>query len=465
MRSTHSSKEAMSVFTPPDLSNLAHNLDALEQSYNSDSRGRGSTNMDDTGFFSVQVLESALELWGLSLVRWRSEAMKPHQSKPHMQLAFILNQNQHWYTLRRFGLTAEDGHWFNLDSSEREPRWIGKTYLDLFLQQAEQDGYSVFAVTPAHSGSDLPRTQADEVAASLPESLSTRSTSSSVLQTSSSEIGLEDEDMDLQAALQASLAGYTSHHTSTISQFRDRHTSVYPPPHVSADRDFPGIRRTSTVPMSSSSQIHPSGSSRPPNQDPYGHADVDPVTASIERNRIIMERMRREQEMALREQYEEEVAAFGSARQRRQQGTMEEDDEEEHIRRAIEASLRNAPRTGEPEVNIVEGSDDEDDDDDYQPTPPAEPTHRVYDDDDAALQAALRASLETVPPGFILPPSPRPRPVQRCIDLPPVAPSEREVEMASDAGDDASHTESDASKEEELSVEEIRRRRLARFGG
>lgn len=56
------------------------------------------------------------------------------------QLAFVLNQNQHWYTLRRFGSSGETGHWFNLDSSKPSPQWVSKTYLGMFLQQAEHDG-------------------------------------------------------------------------------------------------------------------------------------------------------------------------------------------------------------------------------------------------------------------------------------------------------------------------------------
>lgn len=58
------------------------------------------------------------------------------------QLAFVLNQNQHWYTLRRFGGSGEIGHWFNLDSTKPSPQWVSKTYLGMFLQQAEQDGWS-----------------------------------------------------------------------------------------------------------------------------------------------------------------------------------------------------------------------------------------------------------------------------------------------------------------------------------
>ena len=65
------------------------------------------------------------------------------------QMGFILNQSQHWYTLRRFGLVSPDpsldadpgnGHWFNLNSFLAAPERIGKLYLGMFLQQAEAEG-------------------------------------------------------------------------------------------------------------------------------------------------------------------------------------------------------------------------------------------------------------------------------------------------------------------------------------
>lgn len=77
----------MSQFTAPDLSAIARELDQLEESYDDDNSGRESTNMDDTGtfeqyrsnlacndisasgFFSVQVLEDALKVWGLKYAR------------------------------------------------------------------------------------------------------------------------------------------------------------------------------------------------------------------------------------------------------------------------------------------------------------------------------------------------------------------------------------------------------------
>ena len=66
------------------------------------------------------------------------------------QLAFILNLEQHWFTLRRFGnaeatVDKHPGHWFNLNSFLHTPEWVGRVYLSLVLEQAEQEGNSLGA--------------------------------------------------------------------------------------------------------------------------------------------------------------------------------------------------------------------------------------------------------------------------------------------------------------------------------
>ena len=67
-------------------------------------------------------------------------------SKPVIstQFAFILNLEQHWFTLRSFGDHAAQGqghtHWFNLNSFLQRPEWVSKTYLGMMLQQAESEG-------------------------------------------------------------------------------------------------------------------------------------------------------------------------------------------------------------------------------------------------------------------------------------------------------------------------------------
>lgn len=257
--------------------------------------------------------------------------------------------------------------------------------------------------------------------------------------------------------------------------------------------------------------------------EPEIDPDLDPVAASVARNRLIMERMRREQEMAFRDTYEDVDMEEVSRRSREAQ------EEEEMFNRAIEESERLAK-----EVEEKQRQDNQTRHPHTGPSNSASPTrtssslredHRVYDDEDEELQAALKASLQDVPPGYQPPPSP-PRPGRRIpegltlsrkqtlapvmgySDLPPViTPSlesgagtprttglfprsatlvedpkgeEREniKEGDQDKGKETQKTgnETDseleyemegsvAEPEEEVSVEEMRKRRLAKFGG
>lgn len=131
-----------------------------------------SYNYDDSGYFSISVLERAMEVWDLTLVRWRGEAMRRYQEKPEYahchcpsrftakdreQAAFILNLANHWIPLRRFSPhpqpTASTKRWYNLNSFlPNGPEWISPTYLRMVLSQAEEEGYSVFCVRKATQG-------------------------------------------------------------------------------------------------------------------------------------------------------------------------------------------------------------------------------------------------------------------------------------------------------------------------
>ncbi|KAL1941962.1 hypothetical protein VTO73DRAFT_6492 [Trametes versicolor] len=470
-------------FTAPDLSEIARKLDETEHGYLEEEAGAAaatSTNMDDTGFFSVQVLEEALKVWNLTLVRWRSEAMRPYQDHPHTQMGFILNQSQHWYALRRFGRVSPDpaldadpgdGHWFNLNSFLAKPERIGKLYLGMFLQQAETEGYSVFAVVQRDPEGPLAlsRTEADEFAADISESAAGNFTSRPTASASRSAHpfagveGLEDEDMELQAALQASLSGGT-----------------YKPPAFS----FTSTRHTAFQSSSSTSYSRVAAASAPaavqPDYEVISDDDdedyipdpptraaeavpEDPVAASMARQQALLKRMQRDQQAALQEQYEEEIARFqaGTRGSQPPSGPSRGEDEDEMLRRAIAESealaqgqASGAEQAGEPPA---------------PPAPPAWHQHRMYDDEDVELQAALRASLEGVPEGFRVP-SPPP-----IVHPPPAShPSATSASAAlqppqiqQQASSDVD-TESEADVEEppeELSMEEIRRRRLARFGG
>ena len=321
-------------------------------------------------------------------------------------------------------------------------------------------GYSVFAVTQADPDSPLalPRTEADMIAPTLPEpsSVSAANPERSFRpdfkkpqpgESSSDHAealeGFEDEDYQLQAALQASL----------MDENLDQPFSP---------RYFPTLQSTinSSSSSHSGSALPESGSHTPRSSQHIGgsmslpgHADADPVAASAERNRLLLQRMKEEQEYAQREVWSgvdltpEEHIALQARREQRQK---EEQEEAEAIRRAIEKSKALAQRS-----QLEFGEDIEIDDENHNMD--AESSHtlknfvqgnRVYDDDDADLQAALKASLEHMPPNH--PPSQRPSDVE---------------DRDSIVSDTTSGTEEATSNvTPAVSLDEIRKRRLARFG-
>ncbi|KAH9895091.1 Josephin-domain-containing protein [Cubamyces lactineus] len=466
-------------FSPAELSEIAHRLDEAEHGFLDNSAGATSTNMDDTGFFSVQVLEEALKVWNLILVRWRSESMRAYQDHPHTQMGFILNQSQHWYTLRRFGSVSPDpsldadpgnGHWFNLNSFLAAPERIGKLYLGMFLQQAEAEGYSVFAVVQRDPEGPLAisRTEADEIAATIPESAATHYSSSRQASTSSHPLmgveGFEDEDMELQAALQASLAG-GAFDPSTLPVFSSAgaggsHDYQSPMSYQDPSRTYASAAGRDYVVVDDDDdddddEVENVERSRP------AAAPAEPqdaVAASMARQRAMMERARRQQEAALREQYEDEAAQLGAARRRQQS-----EEEDEMLRRAIAESEAMAQAEAARQPPSEQAGEES-----ASAAPPAHAwqQHRVYDDEDEEFQAALRASLETVPEGFRVPSPPPvvpPQPPREASGSLTPQPPPIQRQPSSDV-----ETESEAEApepEEQLSMEEIRRRRLARFGG
>ncbi|KAF4599864.1 hypothetical protein EYR40_006968 [Pleurotus pulmonarius] len=476
-------------FSAPDLSDIARNLDHLEESYRDqdDDVTRGaSTNMDDTGFFSVQVLENALSVWGLNLVRWRSAEMRAYQDRPHTQLGFILNLQQHWFTLRRFGpaeakidLDTGEGHWFNLNSFLPAPdrRYFPKSIYDRLSLTIALQGYSVFVVTQADPSGPLAlaRTDADQIATTLPEpseapnyqasrsyttrpSTTTASTSRNTggLEDVSME-GFEDEDFELQAALQASMMSPSDRDTPMEPPHLARATVPLPP---SGPPSAPGSGAMTPQtggrfpePPIFGAPVHP--------PHPTGDADLDPVAASMERNRVRLQRMREQQEFAQREMWAER--GFGP------EGPPprdDDDDEDEMLRKAIEESEALAREQGHGSSDNREG----------EPAVPDNPypstsgfDARVYDDEDAELQAALKASLEHVPADWTPPEVTYTPPQHTTTHAPRVQTDDTYLDATPDA-DDSESVVSEASTSiaapptPVLDPEEIRRKRLARFG-
>jgi ataxin-3 len=133
------------VFTAPELADIAHNLDAEEQSYMLEKGAHtrdalkylaeSSGNVDASGNFSIQVLKVALQSFGLELEPWSLD-----KGDPCSETGFIVNRSSHWFALRKI-----NGHWWDLNSTSTAPQYISNFYLAAFLSQLTQDGYSVFA--------------------------------------------------------------------------------------------------------------------------------------------------------------------------------------------------------------------------------------------------------------------------------------------------------------------------------
>ena len=373
------------------------------------------------------------------------------------------------------------------------------------------------------------------------------------------------EDRELQAALQASLMSEPNTVSATqpfFDAFQPHSDSglesplplpvpppLLPNPRSSANRGFVTTntrrsdRRSSNRISRSGSESNSGSGSRiqsrrgsrlaspifaqpntiPAVADPEIGSDLDPVAASVARNRLIMERMRREQEMAFQDTFED-VDMEGVSRRRR-----ETQEEEEMLKRAIEESEKLAMEVGERQRQMDQDQQPDAGGSNSASTPRVSPSliegHRVYDDEDEELQAALRASLQDVPQGYQPPPPARRQPpsglslsrkqtlapMMGTADLPSVNTPALETgfvssrptglgtstfpmsatvvkedaegeekegdegkskgEKTQKAGDETdSGSESDMvtdlpePEEGEVSVEEMRKRRLARFG-
>lgn len=136
-------------FTAVDLAQIAEDLDRQERLHMSEAKGKDyerflnqeSSNYDDSGFFSIQVIQKALLTFSLDLIPYSSQnqlAVLARQD-PTTFKAFICNFKEHWYTIRKIG-----NYWFNFNSMFKKPELISETYLQVLLAQLVNDGYSIF---------------------------------------------------------------------------------------------------------------------------------------------------------------------------------------------------------------------------------------------------------------------------------------------------------------------------------
>lgn len=101
-------------------------------------------NVDNTGNFSFNVLQSALQsVCDVELISWSGEEGR-ERGDPAQEAGFIINREKHWFALRK----VKD-HWWNLDSLLDRPEYVSPFYLTALLSQFRADGCSVFLVRGA----------------------------------------------------------------------------------------------------------------------------------------------------------------------------------------------------------------------------------------------------------------------------------------------------------------------------
>lgn len=138
-------------YTAVDLASFAQQLDDAERERMSEGDTNSeeyirfmqqpSNNMNDTGFFSIQVICKALQVWAIDLIPFNNPNAALARRKPVDEHAFICNLQEHWFTIRKLGY-----QWFNLNSLLAGPEFISDTYLSLLLAQLGNEGYSIFVV-------------------------------------------------------------------------------------------------------------------------------------------------------------------------------------------------------------------------------------------------------------------------------------------------------------------------------
>ncbi|UMM37987.1 hypothetical protein L5515_009581 [Caenorhabditis briggsae] len=143
-----------SLFTYENLRDLARQMDQMEHDIlgnNANAVGR-SENMNDSGFFSIQVIEKALETFDLKLINMENPAMAEFKANPLTARAYVLNLREHWFVLRKFG-----NQWFELNSVKNGPKLLTDTYVKEYLHQFAAENYSIFVVQGI-----LPNSEADD---------------------------------------------------------------------------------------------------------------------------------------------------------------------------------------------------------------------------------------------------------------------------------------------------------------
>ena len=100
-------------FIPVELSSIAHQLHEEERMRmaeggvtSEDYRTflqQPSGNMDDSGFFSIQVISNALKVQGLELILFSNPECQRLWINPQNEKSLIYNYKEHWFIVRKLG--------------------------------------------------------------------------------------------------------------------------------------------------------------------------------------------------------------------------------------------------------------------------------------------------------------------------------------------------------------------------
>uniref|UniRef100_A0A2I3HTT1 ubiquitinyl hydrolase 1 n=1 Tax=Nomascus leucogenys TaxID=61853 RepID=A0A2I3HTT1_NOMLE len=213
-------------FSPVELSSIAHQLDEEERMRmaeggvtSEDYRTflqQPSGNMDDSGFFSIQVISNALKVWGLELILFNSPEYQRLRIDPINERSFICNYKEHWFTVRKLGkqysIFVVKGDLPDCEADQllqmirvqqmHRPKLIGEELAQLKEQRVHKTDLE--RVLETNDGSGM----LDEDEEDLQRALAL----------SRQEIDMEDEEADLRRAIQLSMQGSSRNISQDIPQ-------------------------------------------------------------------------------------------------------------------------------------------------------------------------------------------------------------------------------------------------------
>ncbi len=124
-------------FSLDNLMMVARQLDQEERSLLDDDSEFESTNVDESGNFSLQVLRVSLNSYGILLTDSQHKSVASSDIDLSKVEAFVCNLQEHWFTIRKI-----EGKWFNLNSLYSSPRHVTDFYLNAYMAQLRGEGYS-----------------------------------------------------------------------------------------------------------------------------------------------------------------------------------------------------------------------------------------------------------------------------------------------------------------------------------